>query len=123
MKINIANPEHLESVRAFAGANGCLPEFEIMFRRMLSTMQREENWPPMPGWHLEAVVMPDFAAHSFAWGVWEQSDTSRDTRRRYNGGLIYSGPTQHSDGGFPSLVVSLNQDASQGRRHMWSIHT
>lgn len=36
----------------------------------------------------------------------------------FNGGLIYQGPAQPADGGFPSLTVSLDST-----KHGWFVHT
>ena len=41
----------------------------------------------------------------------------------FNGGLIYSGPGNGSDGSGPSFTVSLDPDAASGSKHMWSVHT
>lgn len=37
----------------------------------------------------------------------------------FNGGLIYSGPSQPADGSFPALTVSVDRQTTDG----WSVHT
>ncbi len=52
--------------------------------------------------------------HAFENDMWQEW---------FNGGLLYSGPGVRLHGGAPSFSVSLNQDAKDGKTHMWSVHT
>jgi Domain of unknown function (DUF4120) len=63
----------------------------------------------------------DFAPHSFFWRM--EYSSPDGWKPGLVGGLIYSGPGAPSDGSAPSFSVSLNPDASSGRKHMWSVHT
>lgn len=60
-------------------------------------------------------LYPDSAPHSFTFVM-----LNKDGSRWFNGGLIYSGPGQRLDGGFPALTVGIGIDDSV---HGWSVHT
>ncbi len=96
-----------DEVRAFAEQVGALDKFEEALERLRNLAGKDSK----------CTLYSDFAPHSFEFVI------TRNGQRWINGGLIYSGPGQASNGGGPSFTVSLDPDASQGISHKWSIHT
>ena len=64
----------------------------------------------------------DFADLSFSF-LMEKRDSEGNYQRWFNGGLIYSGPGQPSNGSGPSFTVSLDPECASGATHRWSVHT
>lgn len=63
----------------------------------------------------KCLLFPDWAPNSFAF-VMQRPDGTR----WFNGGLIYSGPTQPLNGSGPAFTVGIGVDPSV---HSWSVHT
>ena len=73
------------------------------------------------------IIGKDWASKSMSWAIMKSEkplpsclDGTGDIHGLYNGGFIYSGPTQSLDGSEPALTVSLE---TTGHKHQWSIHT
>jgi hypothetical protein len=88
--------DRLEQVREFA-------------RSMGLTEQLEHQLGYLAGYgdaHNQVVLGYDFAPHSFSFALFRPGP--KDERKfRFNGGLIFQGPSCPGDGSFPSLTVSL----------------
>lgn len=61
------------------------------------------------------MLHKDWAPASFAFAMHRPDGTFW-----FNGGLIYSGPTQPLDGSGPAFTVGIGQSTGQ---HDWSVHT
>lgn len=64
----------------------------------------------------KCVLGADFAPNSFAFDMYRPTHDG-DWKHWFSGGLIYQGPTQPANGGFPSLTVSLHSAIG------WFVHT
>lgn len=103
--IKFEDPEHFTEVLEFALHQGC--QDKLMERlNYLATYGEGDN---------VCHVHRDFAPHSFAFAM-----KRADGRFWFNGGLIYSGPTQPLNGSAPALTVGIGVDSS---KHGWSVHT
>lgn len=99
--IKFACPDHLAEVMKFAVENNCADKLLAGFKRLAAHPMTEVHY--------------DFAPHSFAFMV-----LNEDGSHCFNGGLIYSGPTQRLDGSGPAYTVSVD---GPSKEHNWSIHT
>lgn len=104
--LKIQNPEHFTQVVEFAINAGCAAK---LFDRLAYLA----NYGGNPEYTV-CTLGYDFAPHSFRFTI------ERNGNRWFNGGLIYSGPTQALDGSFPALTVSLEPGDGS---HQWSVHT
>jgi hypothetical protein len=134
--ILITDAENLRRIIDFARAEKCEAELGLALVRLLEcvTMGMRKPWTDVHDkaeeteGNMTAVIGKDFAPFSLRWALFKDAtarlENPDDRRVVYHGGWIYSGPGgARSDGGFPSLTVSLDADASTGAKHMWSIHT
>ncbi len=98
--------ERLEQVREFATQAGLRRQLERQLDYLASYGEG----------HNQVVLGYDFAPHSFSFAVYRPG--AKDDRRfRFNGGLIFQGPSCPGDGSFPSLSVSLASGTG------WFCHT
>ena len=103
--IEIKNPEHFIATICYALENNCASKL-LEQLEYLNGYHEGEN---------TCVLYNDWAPHSFAFVM-----NRPDGTRWFNGGLIYSGPTQPLDGSSPALTVGIGIDTTQ---HGWSVHT
>lgn len=109
--LEIKCPEHMDRVRAYARERG-----------IEADLDEKLAWLGDYACHGDAEktrceLFADWAPHSFEFVMYRRRDNGEYTRW-FNGGLIYSGPTQPLDGSAPALTVSL-APAREG----WSVHT
>lgn len=111
-------PEYLAEVREFAKN---VDAYDALQKQLVYLNGYGNPDNPWDGYS-RCVLSKDFAPYSFAFTMQRKS---KDGEYDYwfSGGLIYSGPGQPADGSSPSLSVSLDPDASSGKKHMWSVHT
>jgi hypothetical protein len=109
----IENQDYFDKVREFARSIGA----EADLQKQLDFLAGFGGDAAKVRCHLYR----DFAPHSFFWRM--EHSSLDGWKPGLVGGLIYSGPGVPSDGSAPSFSVSLNADATTGRKHMWSIHT
>jgi hypothetical protein len=101
--------EHLKKVREFARGVGALKQLDDKLNYL-----RDYG-----GGDNVCRLGYDFAPNSFEFIMCHPDGT-----RWFNGGLIYSGPTQPLDGSFPALTVSLDiLNGPPKNTHDWSVHT
>ena len=105
MTLKIENPAHFATVIEWAVANKCHDKL----------MQRLDYLGNYSDEATTCRLYADFACHSFDF-VMERADGTH----WFNGGLIYSGPTQPLNGSAPALTVGIGIDSSV---HGWSVHT
>ena len=111
--------KYLEEVKAAAAATG--PEVVAELQKQLDYLDSYAQ-----GRANCYLYRDSWSPNSFYLRMMDAND---ETNQWWNGGLIYSGPgladgaAARSDGGAPSFTVSLDPDASSGKRHMWSVHT
>ena len=105
MTLKIEDPTHFATVLEWAVANKCYDKL----------MQRLDYLGHYSDKATTCRLYKDFAPNSFEF-LMELPDGTR----WFNGGLIYSGPTQPLDGSAPALTVGIGVDSSV---HGWSVHT
>ncbi len=103
--IEFKDPEHFLSVLKWAAEHDCATKLAERLN-YLATYANGDNI---------CELYRDFAPHSFEF-LMKHADGSR----WFNGGLIYSGPSQPLNGSAPALTVGIGVDNSQ---HNWSVHT
>lgn len=103
--IKFYNPERFAKVLEFALEHDCAAK---LLERLdyLAKYHEGEN---------TCLIYSDPAPNSFAFTM-----NHPDGSTWFNGGLIYSGPSQPLDGSFPALTVGIGVDSTQ---HSWSVHT
>jgi len=113
---NDAAKERFEQVKKFAKEVGAIDEFQSGIDYLSSFGGNESK--------VKCVLFTDFADLSFRFVMYSMNHQSKKFEEFwFNGGLIYSGPGQPSDGSAPSFTVSLDSDAAKGKSHKWSVHT
>ena len=105
MTLKIEDPAHFATVFEWAVANKCHDKL----------MQRLDYLGHYSDEATTCRLYKDFAPNSFEF-LMERADGTR----WFNGGLVYSGPTQPLDGSAPALTVGIGIDSSV---HGWSVHT
>lgn len=110
---------YLEEVKAFATQIGARKSLEQSLEYLGSYGEQVDSNPI----ETRCTLSKDFAPHSFFFSMERRRRGEREFQRWFSGGLIYSGPSIASDGSFPSLTVSLDDEASSGSKHSWSVHT
>jgi hypothetical protein len=98
--------DRLEQVREFARSMGLTEQLERQLG-YLAGYGDQRN---------QVVLGYDFAPHSFSFGMYRPGP-KEERKCRFNGGLIYQGPSSPADGSFPSLTVSLASGTG------WFCHT
>ena len=106
MSIEFADPDHLAKVLKFAIENNCADK---LLQRL--------NWLSNYGFDGDTlcVIHSDHAPNSFEFVMKHPGGD-----RWFNGGLIYSGPSQRLDGSAPAFTVSVEPHTNE---HKWSVHT
>jgi hypothetical protein len=110
--LDVKCQERLEEVRKYAAERGITERLEEKLAYLGGFACPEDD----PG-KTRCEIFADFAPHSFAFNMYTRRGDG-DYVLWFNGGLIYTGPGQPLDGGFPALTVSL---VAQGEG--WSVHT
>lgn len=105
-------PEYYQKVRSEVSQAGLLPKLQAGLNQLCELFANTAD--PESVRHR---LFKDFAKWSFVWSI-ERREKDGTWKQLYNGGLIYSGPTQKLDGSAPAFCVSLG-DPEEG----WSIHT
>lgn len=101
----------MTAVEPFAGSAAISPDFKLEPAKRNTT----------------AIISVDHARMSLAWGIFAHDaqqppclPANGDRFTVYNGGFIYSGPSQPLNGSASALTVSLDRPSGQPN---WSIHT
>lgn len=131
--ILITCPVEFRAAYEFAQRNGCFDEFASKFVHMLgflaSPMVKRDSGADKPlelnDREICARVSYDGAPHSFGFAIWQDKPVQIPDSGlfRFNGALIYAGPTSPGDGSGPSFSVDLNWALGQSPKHSWNIHT
>lgn len=123
--------ESLKEILSFAVDNDCLDE--IVDQLHYLTYYGQTSGPKT-----KCLLHRDFAPLSMTFMMFSMPQEGTDPTGQdegvwsewFNGGLIYSGPGPNPDkegvpldGGSPSFTQSLDKDAREGKKHMWSVHT
>ncbi len=116
--IEVQAKDELKNIINFAIDNDCLDKLVDRLQYLSSYGSGTPDF--IPG-SIKCVLHHDFAPHSMSFEM--LSKNNGEWQLWFNGGLIYSGPTALSDGRYPTLTVSNDPDAAQGKKHMWSVHT
>ena len=116
--IEVQAKDELKKIINFAIDNDCLDKLLNQLQYLSSYGSGTPDF--IPG-SIKCVLHHDFAPMSMSFEMLTKKDGEWDVW--FNGGLIYSGPGNPSDGRAPSLTMSLDADAHVGNKHMWSVHT
>ena len=117
---NDSAKEHFDEVRKFAEEVGALEEFEERIK-YLKTFACDDG-ETFDETKTKCELAKDFAPYSFTFLLLKK-DSFGEYSPWFNGGLIYSGPGLPADGSAPSLTVSLDPRATDGKTHIWGVHT
>ena len=98
-------PDHLATVMAFAAQAGCVDKLGERLNYLANYGDGTNR----------CEIHYDWAPNSFAFMMCHPDGT-----HWFNGGLIYSGPSQPLNGSAPALTVGIGIDSSV---HGWSVHT
>ncbi len=110
--LNVKCKEHLAKTLAYAQEVGLKEQLLKQLEYLANYGGGEEN----PN-YCRCDLFEDFAPYSFTFCMYRTKE-GEEPKFWFNGGLLYSSPSQPADGSFPLLSVDLEPG-----RHGWNIHT